>query len=171
MSRKSSRASSANQRTSRHSEVKAKLILEHIDPVMYSGLIVKDKPDLIDYKASLGIEVTEANPQANKGVCKISGWKLVNSWLVNRDSGRQCPTTYFSYPLLLGHPESPSPESVSRRKTSTLATSPHMEYLRHIIYIWRRYKECGEDTPWLNSTIRDSSAPLCRPKSCRLSAI
>ena len=33
---------------------------------MYGGLIVKDKPDLIDYKASLGIEVTEANPQANK---------------------------------------------------------------------------------------------------------
>lgn len=66
MSKKSNRASSTNQRTSRHSEVKAKLILEHIDPVMYGGLIVKDKPDLIDYKASLGIEVTEANPQANK---------------------------------------------------------------------------------------------------------
>ena len=66
MSKKSNRASSTNQRTSRYSEVKAKLILEHIDPVMYGGLIVKDKPDLIDYKASLGIEVTEANPQANK---------------------------------------------------------------------------------------------------------
>ena len=33
---------------------------------MYGGLIVRDKLDLIDYKASLGIEVTEANPQANK---------------------------------------------------------------------------------------------------------
>lgn len=66
MSRKSNRASSANQRTSRHSEIEAKLILEHIDPIMYGGLIVKDKPDLIDYKTSLGVEVTEANPRANK---------------------------------------------------------------------------------------------------------
>ena len=68
MSRKSSKASSTNQRTSRHSEVEAKLILEHIDPVMYGGLIAKDKPDLIDYKTSLGIEVTEANPQASKKI-------------------------------------------------------------------------------------------------------
>ena len=30
------------------------------------------------------------------GVCKISGWKLVNSWLVNRYSGHRCPTTYFT---------------------------------------------------------------------------
>lgn len=66
MSRKSNRASSTSTRALKYPEVYAKLILEHIDPVMYGGLIVKDKPDLIDYKASLGIEVTEANPQANK---------------------------------------------------------------------------------------------------------
>lgn len=66
MSRKSSRASSTNARTLRYPEVYAKLILEHIDPIMYGGLIVKDKPDLIDYKTSLGVEVTEANPQASK---------------------------------------------------------------------------------------------------------
>lgn len=35
---------------------------------MYGGLIVKDKPDLIDYKTSLGVEVTEANPQASKKI-------------------------------------------------------------------------------------------------------
>lgn len=66
MSRKSNRAPSTSTRALKYPEVYAKLILEHIDPVMYGGLIVKDKPDLIDYKASLGIEVTEANPQANK---------------------------------------------------------------------------------------------------------
>lgn len=66
MSRKSNRASSTSTRALKYPEVYAKLILEHIDPVMYGGLIVKDKPDLIDYKASLGIEVTESNPQANK---------------------------------------------------------------------------------------------------------
>lgn len=68
MSRKSSRASSTNARALRYPEVYTKLILEHIDPVMYGGLIVKDKPDLIDYKTSLGVEVTEANPQASKEV-------------------------------------------------------------------------------------------------------
>ena len=68
MSRKSSRASSTNARTLRYPEVYAKLILEHIDPIMYGGLIVKDKPDLIDYKTSLGVEVTEANPQASKKI-------------------------------------------------------------------------------------------------------
>lgn len=66
MSRKSNRAPSTSTRALKYPEVYARLILEHIDPVMYGGLIVKDKPDLIDYKASLGIEVTEANPQANK---------------------------------------------------------------------------------------------------------
>lgn len=66
MSRKSNGAPSTSTRALKHPEVKAKLILEHIDPVTYNGLIVKDKPDLIDYKTSLGVEVTEANPQANK---------------------------------------------------------------------------------------------------------
>lgn len=37
---------------------------------------------------------------------------MVNNWLVNRDSGHQCPITYFTYPLLLGHPESPSPRAL-----------------------------------------------------------
>ena len=68
MSRKSSRASSTNARALRYPEVYAKLILEHIDPVMHGGLIVKDKPDFIDYKTSLGVEVTEANPQASKKI-------------------------------------------------------------------------------------------------------
>lgn len=68
MSRKSSRASSTNARALRYPEVYTKLILEHIDPVMYGGLIAKDKPDLIDYKTSLGVEVTEANPQASKKI-------------------------------------------------------------------------------------------------------
>ena len=66
MSRKSNRVPSASTRALKYPEVKAKLILEHIDPVTYNGLIVKDKPDLIDYKTSLDVEVTEANPQANK---------------------------------------------------------------------------------------------------------
>ena len=66
MSRKSNRAPSTSTRALKYPEVKAKLILEHIDPIMYGGLIVKDKPDLIDYKTSLGVEVTEADPQANK---------------------------------------------------------------------------------------------------------
>lgn len=66
MSGKSNRAPSTSTRALKYPEVKAKLILEHIDPIMYGGLIVKDKPDLIDYKTSLGVEVTEANPQANK---------------------------------------------------------------------------------------------------------
>lgn len=66
MSRKSNRVPSTSTRDLKYPEVYAKLILEHIDPVMYGGLIVKDKPDLIDYKTSLGVEVTEANPQANK---------------------------------------------------------------------------------------------------------
>lgn len=66
MSRKSNRTPSTSTQALKYPEVYAKLILEHIDPIMYGGLIVRDKPDLIDYKASLGIEVTEANPQANK---------------------------------------------------------------------------------------------------------
>ena len=66
MSRKSNRVPSASTQALKYPEVYAKLILEHIDPVMYGGLIVKDKPDLIDYKTSLGVEVTEANSQAGK---------------------------------------------------------------------------------------------------------
>lgn len=68
MSKKSNRASSTSTRALKYPEVYAKLILEHIDPIMYGGLIVKDKPDLINYKTSLGVEVTEANPQAGKEV-------------------------------------------------------------------------------------------------------
>lgn len=68
MSRKSNRAPSTSTRALKYPEVYAKLILEHIDPAMYGGLIVKDKPDLIDYKTSLGVEVTEANSQAGKEV-------------------------------------------------------------------------------------------------------
>lgn len=68
MSRKSNRVPSTSTRALKYPEVYAKLILEHIDPVMYGGLIVKDKPDLIDYKTSLGVEVTEANSQAGKEV-------------------------------------------------------------------------------------------------------
>ncbi len=68
MSRKSNRVPSASTRALKYPEVYAKLILEHIDPVMYGGLIIKDKPDLIDYKTSLGVEVTEANPQASKEI-------------------------------------------------------------------------------------------------------
>lgn len=66
MSRKSNRAPSTSTRALKYPEVYAKLILEHIDPAMYDGLIVKDKPDLIDYKTSLGVEVTEANFLADK---------------------------------------------------------------------------------------------------------
>lgn len=66
MSRKSNRTPSTSTQALKYPEVYAKLILEHIDPIMYGGLIVRDKPDLIDYKTSLGVEVTEANPQANK---------------------------------------------------------------------------------------------------------
>ena len=66
MSRKSNRTPSTSTQALKYPEVYAKLILEHIDPIMYGGLIVRDKPDLIDYKTSLGVEVTEANAQANK---------------------------------------------------------------------------------------------------------
>ena len=66
MSRKSNRTPSTSTQALKYPEVYAKLILEHIDPIVYGGLIVRDKPDLIDYKTSLGVEVTEANPQANK---------------------------------------------------------------------------------------------------------
>lgn len=68
MSRKSNRVPSTSTQDLKYPEVYAKLILEHIDPVMYGSLIVKDKPDLIDYKTSLGVEVTEANPQVSKKV-------------------------------------------------------------------------------------------------------
>lgn len=68
MSRKSNRTPSTSTQALKYPEVYAKLILEHIDPIMYGGLIVRDKPDLIDYKTSLGVEVTEANPQANKEI-------------------------------------------------------------------------------------------------------
>lgn len=50
---------------------------------------------------------------------------MVNNWLVNRDSGHQCPITYFTYPLLLGHPESPSPRALRAGRHPPL-------YLRHI---------------------------------------
>ena len=52
MSRKSNRTPSTSTQALKCPEVYAKLILEHIDPVMYGGLIVRDKPDLIDYKTS-----------------------------------------------------------------------------------------------------------------------
>ena len=68
MSRKSNRVHSTSTRALKYPEVYAKLILEHIDPVMYGGLVAKDKPDLIDHKTSLGVEVTEANPQASKEI-------------------------------------------------------------------------------------------------------
>ena len=45
---------------------------------------------------SLGLERTLTLQGLKKRVCKISGWKLVNNWLANRDSGHQCPTTYFT---------------------------------------------------------------------------
>lgn len=62
MSRKSNRTPSTSTQALKYPEVYAKLILEHINPIMYGDLIVRDKPDLIDYKTSLGVEVTEANP-------------------------------------------------------------------------------------------------------------
>ena len=64
---------------------------------------------------------------------------MVNNWLVNRDSGHQCPITYFTYPLLLGHPESPSPRALRAGRHPPL-------YLRHIWSIFAISFIFGEDT-------------------------
>ena len=44
-------------------ECYARLVLQFIDDKAYSGLVLSDKPDLINPNVSLGVEVTDALPK------------------------------------------------------------------------------------------------------------
>lgn len=58
-----------------YDECFAKLVLETVFPEIYKNLIIDDKPDLQDRENSIGIEVTNAVPQAKREAVKC--WYMI----------------------------------------------------------------------------------------------